>query len=117
MRGVERPGHLCRAATSTVPIVLAFGSDPVKLGLAASLNHPGGNVTGVTLPELGHATFTFSLRASLLPAPRDDSYAQPFLTGLRKIILCVFAFSEFSHSLDPLRTPMTLGSSQCLPAS
>ncbi len=46
--------HAARRATSKLPIVMVFASDPVGSGLVASLAHPGGNVTGLTImaPDL-----------------------------------------------------------------
>ena len=71
-----------KAATTTIPVVFGFGADPIETGLVSSLEHPGGNITGVTSMTVGIGSKRLGLLLDLVPRasgvavlvdPNDDA--------------------------------------------
>ena len=59
-----------KAATQTIPIVFSLGSNPVEVGLVQSLNHPGGNVTGLTALQTAVTAKRLEFMHELIPGIR-----------------------------------------------
>ena len=98
--------HAAKTASTTVPIVFVGGDDPVRDGLVASFNRPGGNVTGVSFTAAGLGAKRLELLRQLVPkattigmlmdlnrpyveADRRDVQAAAFAFGQKLIILDV----------------------------
>jgi len=103
--GNNNSAIVAKAATATIPIVFATGTDPVQEGLVASLNRPGGNVTGVSFLNNLFGAKRLELLRQLVPkattigvlvnpkpdteAERRDVQAAALALGLQLIILDV----------------------------
>jgi putative tryptophan/tyrosine transport system substrate-binding protein len=66
--GSDAPAHAARTAAPETPIVFLTGTDPAKTGLVASLNRPGGNITGVTLYSRAIQQKRLELLRELVPS-------------------------------------------------
>ena len=76
-----------KSATATIPIVFAIGADPVQQGIVASLNRPGGNVTGVTFLAVEIRPKMVELIRELLPrAKKVAVLGNPNRPGFERLV-------------------------------
>jgi len=101
-----------KAATATIPIVFSFGADPVKIGLVASVNRPGGNATGfgemnieVAPKRLGilHELIPGAARFALLLEPNNSPTTPSDITDLQAVASAIGSQLEVVYAAATIR--------------
>jgi putative tryptophan/tyrosine transport system substrate-binding protein len=104
--GDTRSTLAAKAATSTVPIVFTTGGDPVRDGFVASLNRPGGNVTGVSFFNSVLAAKRLELlhqivpKATIIAAMSEDSSSPDIEAERRDLLAAAQAIGQQLIVLD-----------------
>jgi putative ABC transport system substrate-binding protein len=117
--GGAMPRLMADPANTKVPIVFVMGDDPVKLGLVASLSHPGGNVTGITQLTMELGAKRLGLLHELVPRMKKlavllnpnfpasaphlrEIEAASAVTGLQPLLLTAASEADFVPMLKKL---------------
>jgi putative tryptophan/tyrosine transport system substrate-binding protein len=99
-----------KAATTTIPIVFGFDADPIETGLVSSLDHPGGNITGITSMTSDIGSKRLGLLRDLLPRatrvavlvnPNDDAnVAKSTIADVRRAAIAMGRQIEVFYAGD-----------------
>jgi hypothetical protein len=104
---------VARSATSTIPIVVTTGADPVATGLVASLARPGGNLTGFTNLNTELWQKRVELISELVPRARLHIVLFGACSAFTRVAACILALSPnrdtliegFSHFVTSMTAP------------
>ena len=117
--GGPLPTRAAKAATTTIPIIFAYGGDPVADGLVASINRPEANVTGATfigaslvakrlevmrglLPRATDAALLVNPTNTLAKTQVEDASAAAKILGLRLHIINASSAGEVDEAFDTM---------------
>jgi putative ABC transport system substrate-binding protein len=92
--GSASSARAAKAATTTIPIVFANGSDPVSIGLVASMNRPGGNATGVSYFTSTLGPKRLELLRELVPQATTIAFLVKAARSVGQRIIVVSASNE-----------------------